>query len=340
MVLAGKGGVGKSTLSATVASLAARHGLSVLLVEMEGRSGPMGAIGHDEPTPDEVERSAHRIGAPGSPSADIRARTITPDEVLIEYLGDHGFGRAARRLTKSGMVEVAATGIPGLRDILVLGKIVQLERSHTADLIVLDGPAAGHAATFLTSAQGLLDSTRAGPIHAWAAEVVEFLADPTRFQVVPVTLAEETPVNETVGMVHTLQHRVGTHPGLVIVNGMYPRLDFLDADPEAAAAAAGVTLRPGEADAMRAAAVFRRRRQENQAEQATRLAEALALPQVWLPQLFTSAIGLSEIARLADAMEVALLHLRKPCRGQWTGPAKLTAGLRIPAPAACMGTST
>ena len=342
VVVAGKGGVGKSTLSATVARLAARNGVSVLLVELEGRSGPSAVFGHHLLTADEVELSAGGSGGRVARSAPIRARTITPDDALVEYLVDHGFGRAARRLAKSGMLDVAATAIPGVRDILVLGKIVQLERAHTADLIVVDGPAAGHATTFLTSAQGLLDSSRAGPIHAQAADVVGLLSDPARCQVVLVTLAEETPVNETVETALTLQDRVGTHLGPVIVNCLYPRLDHLDADPEAAAAAAGVTLRPGEADAMRAAAAFRRRRQEMQAEQATRLAEALPLPQLWLPHLFAAEIGLPEIDLLVDAMETGLVHLREPAgRAGWTGPTKLAAGIRVPGRAAAgMGSSS
>jgi anion-transporting ArsA/GET3 family ATPase len=169
VVVAGKGGVGKSTLSATVASLAARNGASVLLVELEERGDPSGLFGHHDRTNDEVELSLGGTGNRGTGdrgprSAPIRARTITPDDALVDYLVDHGFGRAARHLAKSGMLDVAATAIPGVRDLLVLGKIVQLERAHTADLIVVDGPAAGHATTFLTSAQGLLDSSRAGPI--------------------------------------------------------------------------------------------------------------------------------------------------------------------------------
>src|SRR3984957_19143909 len=335
VVVAGKGGVGKSTLSATVARLAARNGVSVLLVELEGGSGPSAAFGHHVLTTDEVELSSGRTGDRGAQSAPIRARTITPDDALVEYLVDHGFGRAARRLAKSGLLDVAATAIPGLRDILVLGKIVQLERAHTADLIVVDGPAAGHATTFLSSAQGLLDSSRAGPIHAQAADVVELLSDPARCQVVLVTLAEETPVNETVETARTLEDRVGTHLGPVVVNCLYPLLEHLDADPEVAAAAAGVTLRPGEADAIGTAAAFRRRRQEMQAEQATRLAEALPLPQLWLPHLFAAEIGLPEIDLLVDAMETGLVHLREPAgRAGWTGPSKLAPGIRVPGSAA------
>jgi hypothetical protein len=337
LVVVGKGGVGKSTLSATVARLADRHGLSVLLVELESRSGPSAVFGDHTLTADEVELSARDWG---SQSAPIHARTITPDDALVEYLVEHGFGRAARRLSKSGMLDVAATAIPGLRDILVLGKIAQLERAHVADLIVVDGPAAGHATTFLTSAHGLLDSSRAGPLHALAADVVGFLSDPARCRVLLVTLAEETPVNETIETARTLQGRVGTHLGPVVVNCLYPQLDHLDADPEAAAVAAGVILRPGEADAIRAAAAFRRRRQEMQAEQATRLAEALPLPQLWLPHLFAAEIGLPEIELLVDALETGLVHLREPARrAGWTGPIR-AAEAEVPGRCvAGMGTS-
>ena len=340
MVVAGKGGVGRSTLSATVAGLAARHGLSVLVVELEETSRPVRALHRDVPTPVEGgEPSAQGLEDGGSSSAPIHVRTLTPDDVLVDYLTDHGFGRVARRLAKSGMIDVAATGIPGVRDVLVLGKIVQLERARAADLIVVDGPAAGHAATFLTSARGLLDFARVGPLHALAADVVEFLTDPVRCEVVLVTLPEETPVNETVGTARTLRSRVGTHLGPVIVNRMFPRLDDLDVDPEAAAAAAGVNLAPGEADAMRAAAAFRRRRQDGQAEQATRLAETLDLPQLWLPQLFSSAIGPPEIARLVDALEIALRHQREPCRVGWAGLTTLTAGIAPRRSAAGLGSS-
>lgn len=329
LVVAGKGGVGKSTLSATVARLAARHGVSVLLVELEGKGGPSELFGKEMESSDEVELSAARTGDEGARSAAIRSRTITPEGALTDYLVDHGFRPAARRLVKSGMLDMVATAIPGVRDILVLGKIVQLEQAHTADLIVVDGPAAGHATTFLSSAQGLLDSSRAGPVHALAADVVGWMSDPARCQVVLVTLAEETPVNETVETALSLEDRVGTHLGPVIVNCLYPWLDDLDADPEAAATAAGVTLRPGEAAAMRAAATFRRRRQEMQAEQATRLAEALPLPQLWLPQLFAGEVGLHEIDLLVDALETGLVHLREPAvHPGWADPTKRVARIR------------
>ena len=318
LIVGGKGGVGKSTVSAVLARLAARNGMSVLLIELEGRSGTSAPAGHHVPTRDVAERSSPGTGDQHFRSAPICTRTLTPDDALTEYLIDHGFRRVARRLAKSGMLDVAATAVPGVRDILVLSKIVQLERIGTSDLIVVDGPASGHATRFFTSAQGLLDSSRAGPIRALAADAVELLRDPTRCQVVLVTSAEETPVNETVETVFALADRVGTHLGPVIVNDLYPQIDNLNADPEAAAVAAGVVLAPGQADAMRAAAAFSHHRQTMQCDQRARLAQALALSQLGLPHLHAEEIGLLEIDQLVDDLEKELVDPRQPSpRARW-----------------------
>ncbi|HWC39798.1 MAG TPA: ArsA-related P-loop ATPase [Acidimicrobiales bacterium] len=311
MIVAGKGGVGKTTVTAAMARTAARTGLSVLIVELEGKSGLAAALGHPELlTYDEVVLSpAGSRAEDGSSVAEIRARTLTPDDALLEYLVDHGLRRVSKRLVNSGALDVVATAVPGIRDILLLGKVKQLERARRADVILVDAPAAGHAITFLTSAQGLLDSARVGPIRTQAADVVDLLSDAARCQVVLVTLPEETPVNETVETAFALEDRVGTSLGPVIVNGIYPHLEGLETDPDEAAAAAGVTLGPGEADALRAAAEFRRRREQVQAEQVERLADGLPLPQLWLPHLFTTEIGLPEIDLLADALVDGLERL-------------------------------
>jgi anion-transporting ArsA/GET3 family ATPase len=335
LIVAGKGGVGKTTVSAALARLAARNSVSVLLVELEGSSGASAALSHQELSRNEAQPLSVGSDQGRSLLAQIRTRTLTPEDALVEYLIDHGFRRVAQHLANSGMLDVMATAIPGIRDILVLGRIAQMERAGAADLIVVDGPASGHATTFLASAKGMLDSSRAGPIRAQAADVVELVSDPARCRVVLVTLAEETPVNETVETALSLEQRVGAHLGPVVVNGLYPRLDHLAADPEAAAAAAGVVLRAGQADAMRAAAAFRRRRQDIQAEQATRLAEALRLPQLWLPHLFRDEVGLHEIDLLVDALETGLVYLRRPPGGpRWTALADPAPGNRRRARAA------
>ena len=309
VIVAGKGGVGKTTVSASLARMAARVGLSALVVEVEGKSGLAAAFGAPDLEYDDQVLSPASEDGTGTAVGEVRARTITPDAALVEYLEDHGLRRLSRRLVRSGALDVVATSTPGIKDILVLGKVKQLERAKAADVIVLDAPAAGHAVRFLMSAQALLDAVTGGPIRDQAEDVLEMLTDATRCQVVLVTLPEETPVNEVVETAYALEDKVGLHLGPVVVNGLYPVLDGLDTDPVDAAAAAGVFLRPGEAEALRAAAAFRARRQELQTEQVARLAQSLALPQLHLPALFDVEMGLRQVDRLADALAAGVESL-------------------------------
>lgn len=306
IIVAGKGGAGKTTVSAALARMAAIAGLRTLVVDVEGASGLAAAFGHPgRLSYDEV------VLAPAGPGgvAEVRARTLTPDDALVEYLEGHGMGRISRRLLSTGAVDVVATAAPGIRDILVLGKVKQLERAGTADLIVVDAPATGHAVTFLSSASGLLDAVRSGPIRSQAEDVVDLLADARRCQVLLVTLPEETPVNEVVEAAYTLEDRVGVNLAPVVMNGLYPPLEGLDVDPTEAAVAAGAHLRPGEADALVAAVRFRHSRTALQAEQVARLARALPLSQLPLPFLFTTEIGPAEVDVLAAALAAGVRGL-------------------------------
>jgi anion-transporting ArsA/GET3 family ATPase len=302
VIVAGKGGVGKTTVSATLARAAALAGLSTLIVEVEGKSGLPTMFGQGELGYDEVVLSPG--GGPDG-AGDVRARTLTADTALLEYLRDHGLSRISKRLVSSGALDVVATAAPGIKDILLLGKVKQLEREGVADVIVLDAPAAGHAITFLQSARSLIDTVNVGPINAQARDVLELLEDHGRCQVVLVTIPEETPVNEAVETAFSLEDRVGIGLGPIVVNGVYPAIVGLDPDPAAAvgaAEAAHVSLRPGEADALAAAARFRLDRTALQTEQVGRLEAHLPLPQLRLPFLFTTDIGPTEVEHLARAM--------------------------------------
>ena len=298
VIVAGKGGVGKTTVSATLASAAAQRGLTSLIVEVEGKSGLSSTFGRPAFSYDEVTLAD---GDDATGRAPVLARTLTPDEALVEYLEQSGMSRISKRLLNSGALDMVATAVPGIRDILVLGKVKQLERGHPADLLVLDAPAAGHAISFLQSASGLADAVKIGPINTQARDVLELLADPARCQVVLVTLPEETPVNELVDTAYQLEDRVGVSLGPVVVNGCYPPLPGLDVDPSAAAAAADVSLRRGEAGALAAAASFRRERMALQDEQVRRLSDALPLPQIRLPYLFEAELGPPQLERLASS---------------------------------------
>jgi anion-transporting ArsA/GET3 family ATPase len=306
VIVAGKGGVGKTTVTASLARLAASVGLSTLIVEVEGKSGLASAFDAGELTYAETV-----LHPGGGAAAEVRARTLTADDALLEYLEDHGLRRISKRLARSGALDVVATAAPGIKDILLLGKVKQLERTGAADLIVLDAPAAGHAITFLMSARSLLDAVRVGPIRAQAEDVLELLTDQRRCRVVLVTLPEETPVNELVQTAFALEDRVGVNLGPVVVNGVYRDLGLIDIDPERAADAARTSLRPGEADALQNAAAFHNGRQALQREQVDRLADALPLPQLRLPFVFEADLGPVEIAKLSHelAREIEALDL-------------------------------
>jgi anion-transporting ArsA/GET3 family ATPase len=309
LVVAGKGGVGKTTITAALARMAASAGLTVLVLELEGKPGVPAAYGL--PGSLSYEEAELAEGAGGA-DGNIRARRITPDDALLEYLADHGMKRVSKRLVSSGALDVVSTAIPGIRDILVLGKVKSLEREPAADLIIVDAPATGHAMTFLSSAQGLLDAARSGPVRTQAADVVELLTDPGRCQVALVTLPEEMPVNEVIEAAYQLEDRVGISLGPVIANACLPAEPALGVDPGEAAADAGVALGPLERDALGAAAVFREHRRALQEEQLERLARELPLPQLRAPFLFSPSIGPDEVSALAASLAQGVETLASP----------------------------
>lgn len=298
-IVAGKGGVGKTTVTATLALAAARLGLRALVVEIEGKSGLPALFGQDRL---EFEEILLYEAGPDAPGGEVRARTLTPDESLVEYLRDHGLKRISKRLAESGALDMVATATPGIKDVLILGKIKQLERAAVADVIIVDAPAAGHAITFLSSAEGLLNAVTVGPIESQAREVRALLTDASRCQVILVTLPEETPVNELVETAYSLEDRVGIKLGPVVVNGLYPSMQGLATSAGDAAGEATVTLDAAALAALDAAAGFRNERIELQEEQVARLRTELPLPQLELPFLFHSDLGFESLLELTDLL--------------------------------------
>jgi CobQ/CobB/MinD/ParA nucleotide binding domain len=272
-IVAGKGGVGKTTVTAVFARAAADAGKRVLLVELDGKP-VLGELAGDLP--------CERIAAPAA---------------LEEYLRDHGFGRFARRLSSSGVIDVVATAAPGIDDIVVLGKIKQLERSGKWDVIVVDGPAAGHAVTFLLAAAGLQAAVRGGPVRTQADDVAALLDDPARAQVVLVTLPETTPVNEAIETAFALDDRVGVKLGAIVVNAVDGLDDERPPDPRT------VSLAPGpDADLLTRAADFRRARRQMQDEEIARLGHELSLDQWLLPLLPVAGLDAEHVKLLAGAI--------------------------------------
>jgi anion-transporting ArsA/GET3 family ATPase len=296
-MVAGKGGVGKTTVSMALALLALEHGLRPLLVTVE-RSG----IDPGRLLPEGVFRS------------------VTPDGALAEYLADHGLGRVSKRLAASGAIDVIATAAPGIRDLLVLGKVKQLERAGDHDLVVVDAPAAGHALSFLAAPATLHDLVRSGPVRSQADDVLELLADPRRCSVLLLTHPEETSVNEVAETAFYLEDRVGVKLGPVVVNGVQRADEALAIPPAQAAAASGRRLSASDRDRLAAAAAITLATAGRHARQLDRLGDLLPLPQLVLPRVGAGLEHLSPVEPLAAALGSALEGLAPPGRPAATRP--------------------
>jgi anion-transporting ArsA/GET3 family ATPase len=255
-----------------IARAASEAGRRVLVVELDGKPTLAGLV----------------------PDLDVLA--ISAPDALDEYLRANGFARIAKRLNRTGVIDMVGTAAPGIDDIVVLGKIKQLERSGDYDLIVVDGPAAGHAITFLTSAAGLADSARSGPVRSQADDVLELLHDPRRCQVVLVTLPETTPVNEVIETAYALEDEVGVQLGPVVVNGVDLGVELPD---EQTSLRLVEGLDAATANLLVDAAAFRRSRRDMEAQEIERLGQQLPIAQVALPARPVAGLGPDDIDALA-----------------------------------------
>lgn len=314
-VVAGKGGVGSTTVAAAMALVAARQGADVLLVAVDGRPGIGPLLGGAPLTPEDTELwrvppsgGSARAGS-GSAGARtggrVRGRTLPASGAFADYLELKKVPRLVRRAASAASLDVVAAATPGLEHLLVLGKIKELERAGAADLLVIDAPPAGQAAPFLRSPSALLDVVTDGAVREQAEEVAAMLADPKRCQGVLVTLPEETPVNEVVELARDLDDHVGLALGPLVVNACWPERAGLGVQPRTAAKNHGVTLRADAMSALAASVAFGRARLVQQREQIERLDAALAQPRIVLPRLTTPRLGPDHLVELADALAAA-----------------------------------
>ena len=230
-VVSGKGGTGKTTVAAALALALAGGGGRVLLVEVEGRQG-IAQLFDTPPLPYE-ERSV--AVAPGG--GEVYALAVDPEDALLDYL--HMFyrlsptGIPARTLRRMGAIDFATTIAPGMRDVLLTGKVkeavVRKDRSgrHVYDAVVLDAPPTGRIARFLNISQEVSGLAKVGPIKTQSEGVMAVLRSP-QTAVHLVTLLEEMPVQETVDGVRELRG-IDLPVGGVVVNGVRaPLLDPAD----------------------------------------------------------------------------------------------------------------
>ncbi|MEU6074917.1 ArsA-related P-loop ATPase [Micromonospora sp. NPDC047074] len=221
-VVTGKGGTGKTSVAAALALALAAGGRRTLLVEVEGRQGIAQLFGTD-PLPYE-ER--HLTDAPDG--GEVRALAVDAEEALLEYLDMfYKLGAAGRALRKLGAIDFATTIAPGLRDVLLTGKVKEATtrtngQRRAYDAVVLDAPPTGRIGRFLNVTAETARLAKVGPIKTQSEGVAALLRSPIT-AVHVVTLLEEMPVQETVDAIAELT-QLGFPVGRVIVNGARPPL--------------------------------------------------------------------------------------------------------------------
>lgn len=219
-IVTGKGGTGKTTVAAALALALAARGKTVLLCEVEGRQG-IAQLFDVPPLPYE-ERLIARRSTPGA--GDVYALSIDAESALLEYLDMYyRLGRAGKALDRFGVIEFATTIAPGVRDVLLTGKVYEAAKrnrrnkgARTFDAIVLDAPPTGRITQFLNVNSELAGLARVGPIKAQADTVTTLLRSP-RTAIHLVTVLEEMPVQETVDGIAELR-RADLPIGAVVVN--------------------------------------------------------------------------------------------------------------------------
>ncbi|CAN5593756.1 hypothetical protein BH24ACT26_BH24ACT26_11510 [soil metagenome] len=314
LIVSGKGGVGKTTVTAALALVAARRSRKVCIAEVD-RKGSLskllggGLLGYD---PSEL--------LPG-----VWGLNIAPEQALEEYLEvQYHMRRISRVLTHSHFIEYITTAAPGLKDILVLGKVWYLEQGrpaggmrHNFDTIVVDAPAAGHMRTFLAAPTGLSDAVRVGPVRRQSDWILDMLRDPRRARVHLVTLAEEMPVAETLETSEALSGALRMHQGITFANAVYSEQlgraedkalqEMMSAEETetlvSAAGRAGLDLDDQDLDELLGYARFLRARRAVQTKHLKTLRKGLDQAVVELPFLFSAGLALPDVEALADEIE-------------------------------------
>lgn len=215
LIISGKGGVGKTTVAAAVSVLAARYNKRVLLCEVEGKSALSSLFETAELTPTPRELRPNLYGM-----------NISAEEALEEYFDVQlHLKRIAKPLVASQLVYYVTHAAPGLRDILMLGKVwYEATQKRRFDIIVLDTPAAGHAVSMLRSPSGFLQAVPLGPLAKSARQVVEWLQDPEKVSILLVSMAEDMPVNETIETTRLLEEKLDMDVTATFINMLYPEL--------------------------------------------------------------------------------------------------------------------
>jgi anion-transporting ArsA/GET3 family ATPase len=310
LVVTGKGGVGKTTIAAALGVAGARAGRRTIVVE----------VGEERRLPRLFGVAPSRIGVECRLQERLSSITIDPDRALLEWLQMLGGRVSGRVLASSGTFQYFAAAAPGAKELVTMVKIWQLTGGHSAgsrsgghDLVVLDGPATGHALGMLGSPHTFGAIARVGPVARQTRKVQELLESPASSAYLAVALGTEMAVTEALELQDGLRTQLARNLEAVVVNALLPQrfttaeLGRIAARAQRADTGAGGASRPSdpggisaphsravtEAAARAARTVHRRARfQHNQLARLRRREFAVVgIPFVWTPQLDSAAVS-------------------------------------------------
>ena len=299
--MTGKGGTGKTTVAAAIALGLARQQQRVLLVEVEGRQG-LAQLFDTPPLPYAETRLASARGG------EVIGLAIDPEAAMLEYLEMfYNIKRGGSMLRKMGAIDFVTTIAPGLRDVLLTGKVKEAttrarDGKPVFDTVVLDAPPTGRITQFLQATHEVAGLTKIGPIHRQSEGVIDLLHS-SRTAVHLVTLLEEMPVQETLDAAAELR-AAGYRIGQVIVNRARPELTPAG-KPTAAKLSDGLTqagLDPALAAGLLTELAEHAERQQVQQSAAAEL-QTLDAPIRRLPEL-APPMDLGGLFELADDLEL------------------------------------
>jgi anion-transporting ArsA/GET3 family ATPase len=300
----GKGGVGKTSITAALGMLAVQQGKRVLMCEVDAKGNLADFF---ETNPMKFE--------PREVQAGLFAMAMNTEESLKEYLAlQLKVPLIARVGPLAKSFDFVATAAPGVKEILTVGKLCWEVRERHYDIVLVDAPATGHVVAQLAAPQAINELVKVGVVRDQTNWMIDILSNPATTGAVIVAAPEEMPVSETIELAGRIQSETTVDLSGVIVNKVLPELfgrgeeEIFNqlCDEPYVGDLAGAVGGPVEdvLDAARLAVTLRRTR----AEHLTRLRNELprGLPLLYVPYLFTRTHGLRATTAVAEALGAEL----------------------------------